>query len=508
MFKSLPRLPARLSSWLIELALLALLTAGAILVHGYHLGVEDQAIYLPGIIKSLNPGLFPIDSDLFLPQTRSTFLIQFVVTSVHLTGVTLETAVFAWQVVSLFLLLFAARRFACRCFATPEARWGAVGLLAALMTMPVAGVSIFIVDEYLHPRTLATASILLAIVAVLDRRLVKAVVFIALAALVHVQMAFYGALICIFLGWKAAAGEQVPASSDQSAAQSAMELTLFGFPLKRFFEPGSDAWKEASRIHTQHYLLQWEWYEWLGAVAPLALFYWFVNLARKAGLQMVAFVSQRVAAFQIFIIASALVLTLPPQFERLTPYQPMRGLQTATLIFVMLAGGLIGQFLLRRSVLRWLLLFVPLCFAMFYVQRQVFPGGAHMELPGRASSNPWIQAFVWVRNNTPQDAYFALDPGYVERPGEDQHGFRAFAQRGMMADFFKDAGVVTLFPSVAERWQKETRARANWNNFTLADFLKLRDDYGVTWVVLEKPMHVPLPCPYQNERIAVCRIVN
>lgn len=498
----------RVSAVLKELALLALLTAGAILVHGYHLGVEDQAIYLPGIIKGLHPVLFPIDSDLFLSQTRSTFLIQLVVTSVRLTGVTLETAVFVWHVIFVFLLLFAARRFACRCFTTPEARWGAVGLLAALLTMPVAGVSIFIVDEYLHPRTLATAAILFAIVAVLDRRLVRAVVWIALAALMHIQMAFYGALLCIFLGWKATAGEPAKASSGQSKAQSALAGTMSWFPLKHFFEPGSEAWKEASRIHSQHYLLQWEWYEWLGAVAPLALFYWFVNLARKAGLSVAAFIAQRVAAFQIFIIVSALVLTLPPQFERLTPYQPMRGLHATTLIFVMLAGGLIGQLLLRRNVLRWLLLFVPLCFSMFYVQRQIFPGGAHLELPGRASGNPWIQAFVWARDNTPQDAYFALDPTYLVRPDEDQHGFRAFAQRSMMADFYKDAGVVTLFPSVAERWQKETRARANWNNFALADFVKLRDDYGVTWVVLEKPLKVPLSCPYQNERIAVCRIGN
>ena len=30
--------------------------------------------------------------------------------------------------------------------------------------------------------------------------------------------------------------------------------------------------------------------------------------------------------------------------------------------------------------------------------------------------------------------------------------------------------------------------------------------YGVDWVVLEKPVKVALACPYENERLKVCRI--
>ncbi len=484
---------------------LVLLTAGALLVHGYHLGIEDQAIYLPGIEKNLNPGLFPKDSDLFLPQTRATLQGAMVAASVRATRVSLETAVFAWHVLSIFFLLLASWRLASRCFATQEARWGAVALVAALLTLPVAGTSLYLADQHLHPRTLATAWILLALVDVLDRRPLRAVLWIALATVVHLQMAFYGVLFSLFLFWKAPGGKGEGTSREPAVAQSAM-AGMFFFPLKSLFEPGSEAWKEAARTRTQHYLLRWEWYEWLGAVAPLAFFYWFVHLARKSGTAVAAFLAQRAAAFQIFSVVSALVLTLPPKFERLTPYQPMRTLHVTTLIFVLLAGGFIGQYLLQRSLVRWLLLFLPLCCTMFYVQRQLFPASEHLELPGRVSGNRWVQAFLWVKNNTPSDAYFALDPVSMGRPGEDQHGFRALSERGMMADLMKDPGVVTLFPAIASRWQKETRARANWNSFTRADFLRLREEYGVTWAVLEKPLRVPLQCPYQNDAVAVCRI--
>jgi len=479
---------------------IVLLTTAALLVHGYHLGIEDQAIYLPGIGKNLHPGLFPKDAELFLPQTRPTFLIEAVSLSVRATRLPLEAAIFIWQILSLFLLLFAAWRLACRCFVAGEARWGAVVLLAALFSMPVAGTSLYVADAYLHPRTLATALILFAVVDVLDRRVRFAAIWIALAAIIHIQMAFYGFLLCCFLGWR-------PFQSNQTSSAQPAGL-LFAFPLQSLFQPGSDAWKEAARIHTQHYLRQWEWYEWLGAIAPPALLLWMSGLARKSGLELAAFVCRRAATFQVFSIAAALVLTLPPQFERLTPYQPMRALHVTTLIFVLLAGGFIGQFLLRRRVVLWLALFVPLCACMFYVQTREFSGSDHLELPGMSVKNPWVRAFEWVKNNTPEDAYFALDPLYMERPGEDQHGFRGLSRRGMMADALKDAGVVTLFPAIASRWREETRARVNWNSFTVDDFLRLRERYGVSWVVLEKPLHVVMSCPYENEKVAVCRIEN
>ncbi len=512
--------------------LLVALSAAVPLVHGYHLGVEDQAIYLPGIEQKIHPNLFAADAELFLPQTRPTLLVPLVAWSVRTTGMPLDVTVFIWHFLSIFALLFAAWRLACRCFALEEARWCAVALLAALFTMPVAGTSIFIVDTYLHPRTLATALILLAIVDVLDsavlgfkkldRHIARAILWIGLAATIHIQMALYGFLLSLFLGWKpgrkamARVGDGEPPSAPGATTQSTTMAAAF--PLQSLFQPGSEAWKEAARTRFQHYLLNWEWYEWLGAIAPLLFFWWFVKLARRSGLEMVDLISQRVAAFQVFSIVSALVLTLPPQFERLTPFQPMRALHLATLIFVLLAGGFIGQFLLRRSAIRWALLFAPLCATMFYVQRQIFPASEHIEFPGRASHNPssrnpcshnqWVQAFLWAKNNTPENAYFALDTHYVELPGNDQHGFRAFSQRSMMADWNKDGGVVTLFPAIAERWQRETHARANWKNFSSADFQHLHEQFGVGWVVLEKPMKVALNCPYENAQVAVCKVAE
>src|SRR5712691_11749753 len=53
-----------------DLLLLLALTAAGVLLHGYHLGHQDGAIYLPAIKKNLNPALYPYDSAFFLSQTR------------------------------------------------------------------------------------------------------------------------------------------------------------------------------------------------------------------------------------------------------------------------------------------------------------------------------------------------------------------------------------------------------------------------------------------------------
>ena len=44
---------------------LLVLTALALLVHGYHPYAEDAEIYLPGVLKILNPSLYPLNADFF-----------------------------------------------------------------------------------------------------------------------------------------------------------------------------------------------------------------------------------------------------------------------------------------------------------------------------------------------------------------------------------------------------------------------------------------------------------
>lgn len=461
------------------------------MVHGYHLGTEDQAIYLPAIKKLLNPMLYPHDSEFFLAQTRPTLFPQLIATTQRVTHAPLDAVIFLWQLISIFLVLWACLGLARKLFPSPQAQWAAVSLIAVLLTLPVAGTALFLVDPYLHPRTLATAALLFMLTDVLERKLVRAVIWLALAALMHIQMAFYGALLATFLF--------LPNLQTRSALL---------FPLGALVQPGTPAWQEAARTRWYHYLLCWPWPAWIGIFAPLGLLWWINRFAQQKNLVLLAQVARKLAWFGMVIFVISAALTMPPALERFTPYQPMRGFHLLYILLMLFAGGLLGEFVLKQDAIRWLALFLPIAVAMFYVQRQTLPASPHVELPAAAPRNPWLQAFAWIKASTPNDSYFVLDPRYVELPAEDFHGFRALAERSMMADYVKDSGVALLFPAIAERWQREVHARDGWRKFTATDFHRLRENFGADWALIENshPAARELDCPYSNDVVRACRI--
>ena len=105
-------------------------------------------------------------------------------------------------------------------------------------------------------------------------------------------------------------------------------------------------------------------------------------------------------------------------------------------------------------------------------------------MPSQTSSNGWVNTLLWVRNNTPQDAVFAVDSRYFMDPDADVHGFRAVAERSALADYFKDGGVVSLFPGLAAEWKQMSNATYGLNHFQAADFQRL--EVGVFGRLLDR----------------------
>ena len=119
---------------------------------------------------------------------------------------------------------------------------------------------------------------------------------------------------------------------------------------------------------------------------------------------------------------------------------------------------------------------------------------------------PTRQAFGWIRQNTPRDAYFALDPNYMAAPGEDYHSFRALAERSQLADALKDAAVVTQVPELGSKWAAQVDAQTGWSRFELADFERLKTQFGAGWALVSYPQPEGLACKWHNDRLAICQI--
>jgi len=477
-----------------DLTLLFFLTATAILVHGYHPLVEDGEIYVPGIKKALNAALYPMNDGFFASHAKLTFFPNVMAWTVRMTHLPLEWELLIWHFACIFLLLAGCWKLGRVCFRSARAAAGGAALVASLLTIPVAGTALYIMDQYLNPRGFSTAAGVWIVLAVLRRKYGQAAIWIVGVALLHPLMAGFGLAYAAVL----MAGRRMQRALRQYA------LALFPIAL---FPPVTPAYRQALDSHSYFFLPRWAWYEWLGIGGPLLLLWWFGRIAHRRKLVVVERLCFSSIAFGLIFLLLGLVITIPPQFARLVELQPMRSLLLIYVLLFVIAGGLLAQYVLRGKWWRWLV-FAPVCAGMFYAQRQLFPATPHLEWPGRKTGTPWVEAFLWIRENTPVNAYFALDPEHMRSPGEDQHGFRAIAERSRMADRVKDSGAVTMFPALAQTWVEQVRAQQEWKSFGGEDFLRLHRQFGVDWVVLQQPGFTGMDCPYGNSTLLVCRIAD
>jgi hypothetical protein len=469
------------------------------LVMGYHPGLEDDGIYLAAVKADLNPALFPYNAEFFRLQMEATAFDGCMAHFVRWTRIPLPWAVLVWQLAALFLILWTVKKIANRMFAEETARWGGVAMVAAMFTLPVAGTALYMVDQHLHPRTLATAMILLAIWRILDQQRWQAALLLLVAFLLHPLMSAMGISFCFFL----TIAMRDPAWTRFRRWQNSMVAFI---PLGWIFEGPNPGWHKALDTRTYCFLYKWSWYEWLGALAPLVLFWLLWRVASKRGETMLARFAAAGLVYGVFHQVLATATLWPDSLARLTSLQPMRYLHLLYFLFVLMAGCLLGKLVLRRSAWRWAAFLLIANGCMFVWQRAEFRSSQHLELPGREPANPWLQAFAWIQTNTPQNAYFAIDPHYMEAPGEDYHGFLALAERSQLADAVKDAAVATMVPELGPVWARQVEATEGWRNFKHGDFERLKATFGVNWVVVNYPQPGGLDCRWHNNLLAVCQI--
>jgi hypothetical protein len=493
-----PRLPRA-----VVLFLLTLLT---IAVQGYHYGVDDAAIYLPAVERFVTPGLFPYGADFFLSHSRVSFFSDAVGGMVRWLHVPLPWAVLVFHVLGIYLLLLAGDWLARLCFTRTRAQWASILTLASVLTVPVAGTALPIMDPYLTARSLSTPLTLLALTAILASRPIPAAVLLGITALLHPQMAAYGVALVVLLSLPRFAASRRQLHAEEALASS---LGLFqrlpdGFHLGAAQEP----YRETLYSRTFFFAWAWTWYEWAGALLPLVILFAITRIRLSAVTPIAVRLCRALLLLGLVSVAAFLLFSSSPNFDDFARLQPMRSFQLIYIVMFLLLGGLAGEYLLREKTWRWLLLFVPISIGMYAVDRNLYPQSRHLELPSDTAINPWLQAFQWVRDNTPQDAVFALPPRYLLIPGEDLHGFRAIAERSMIADWVKDSGVASVFPQMAPEWKREQQLTSGWDHYTAPDFLALAARSPVTWVMVQPRQAGGLECPFQNGAASVCRLAS
>ena len=151
--------------------------------------------------------------------------------------------------------------------------------------------------------------------------------------------------------------------------------------------------------------------------------------------------------------------------------QPLRTFQLAYVVMILMLGSALGERVLQRRPMRWVVAFSSLAAVMMMAEQRTFPASKHLELPDALTwsasperGNSFERAFAWIGRNTPKDAVFAMDAQYITKPGEDAQSFRAIAERSVLPDYSKDGGVVTNKPELATAWLQGQMAQAELND--------------------------------------------
>jgi hypothetical protein len=476
------------------------LTAIALLVHGYHSGVEDAEIYVPGAKRLLHPELYPFAPEFFLAHGHLSIFGPILAWTSKLTHLSMDWTLFAWYLVCLFGTLVSCWMILVACFTNARARWTSMLIITAVLAMPATNTGLLLVDPYLTARSFSTPVTLFALAGLLEKRYVRVAAAMFVTGAVHPQMIAYLLFLAAVM-WVAdrkgtATREPVPVLA------SAVGLLPTGFHLSSATGP----YREALYSRDYFFLYNWTWYHWLGMLAPLAILAWLWrgNLRGTAsGLQRISFA---LIPFGLISIVAGAVFSLP-EFEMFARLQPLRSFHLITLIFVLLLGGVAGEYLARERKWVPIALALPLAVGMYLVARATYPNSAQIEVPSKTSENPWVNTLLWIRQNTPRDAVFAVDSRYFKDDLSDVHGFRSISERSALADYYKDGGVVSLFPALAVEWKQMSDATYGLNHFSPAQFQGLKQEYpDVTWTVIHGDAPKGMDCPYQQRSYSVCQM--
>jgi hypothetical protein len=481
--------------------LLALLTALAFAINGYHPYAEDAGIYIAGIKKSANPALYPFSSDFIVPYSHLSLFSSWNAWAVKVLGLKLDYYLFFAQILTTWLLLFACLQLARKCFRKTEAIWASVALTAVCLSVPVAGSALSMMDPYVTGRSFSTPLTVFAIAALLDRSFLRSILFAALVGLFHPLMFIYAAGFLLIL-W-AAKNRSPTAIASLIAAALAIGAAV-QYSQRNVVECA--AYRTAVFTRDYYFLSHWRWYELFGLIAPISLMALYLFSSRQPSKNS-TILCQACILTGLTSIAVSLLYARPSNSSHLiAALQTIRPFVIIYFVMFLLLGGVVAEHFLKRSPSRWLALLLAPAAGLSFAQHQTYPTSAHIELPWAENRNDWHKAFIWIESHTAQNAIIALDSDYIRAPGEDSQGFRATSERDALADFSKDGGAAAAFPQLANRWFSEETATTGLNQISDAQRVHRLEPFHVSWIVLSHDAQTAFICPFTDATVKVCQL--
>ena len=233
---------------------------------GYHVFADDHFIYMPSVLRSLDPTLFPNDIILSFNQADYTLFDEAIVWLTRTLQTDLFSVMFVITVLARFIYFFAISRMAT--YLTGNVVFGSLSSLLFLKGFSIYGTCFPMLDTVLVPRVVAIPLCLLSASYLLYGKLLFAVLPLALAALVHpitIPAFVLFSYFSIFSSWRRGtrrvAVESVLLVLAPIAALALLRLSAARSPLQS--EMYIDKiWESVLRYRTPYvFITSWSWWQ-------------------------------------------------------------------------------------------------------------------------------------------------------------------------------------------------------------------------------------------------------
>ena len=464
---------------------------------GYRYATSDQAFYIPAIVRVLVPEAFPRDAALIDAQARLMVFDEIAAALVRLTGLSLDTLFLAGYLLTLALVWMALVLIGTRVFSSP---WAIVALGAAFTLrhrIPRTSANSF--EPYLHPRMIAFALGLLALAAVLRRRMTVAFVLVAGAVVIHLTTALWWTVVlAVATGVLDVRARRLLVFAAPAVLIVAILVAASGLlaaPMARMDE----TWLTAVASKDSLFPSDWPLWAWAANLALPAML-WMAHRARAArgaaSEEDRAVVWGGLALAGVFLATLPLVLArwaLPAQFQISRVFWLLDVLALLYVLALLLPPGahrrarIVAAVLVSASVARGA-----------YVMLVEFPSRPLVRT-GLANSD-WHDAMEWI-STQPIDVHVLADPGHAWKYGTS---VRASAGRDTLLEDTKDTAVAIYSRDVALRVNERAGALRDFDRLTAERAAALAQQYDLDFLVTEQPL--ALPVAYRSGKLVVYRL--
>jgi hypothetical protein len=455
---------------------------------GYRYGASDQALYTPAILRHVDPALFPRDARLIDTQARLMLNDEAIASIVRVTGVPLPYLFIVLYVLTLALLLTTAVRLGSHFYRTK----GAIVAVAAALTLrhSIAKTGTSTLEGYFHPRQLAFALGLLAIVMFLERRDRSAIVLLVAAGVAHTTTFFWFAIWLTVAAWVGRPSSRRNIAIGLVLVAAAAAWAIGRGPLAGRLTPIDAEWMAV--IATKDYLfpLGWPWDAWLtnAITIPVILVLWRMRVRAGHTFEgesaLVIGALALAAVFVCWLPLDAARLALAVQMQTSRVFWMLDALATFYLVWALAEGGAVQP--QRRAAAIAIVLILLSTIRGVYLGFVQFPDRKIFSIDVEHAD--WREAMAWARTSPRRSGWLA-DPAHAALYGSS---LRAVGERDVLLEDIKDAALAIYDREIAMRIADRRRALAamHWDTPDGARALARR--YDLDYLVTSRPMALPV----------------